>query len=57
MDVILFQRIRGGWEYQYTKACDTYLGFDIDPARARAQLLRRLGWDRCRFDRADIRRF
>lgn len=57
MDVILFQRISGGWEYQYTGDCETYRGFDSDPAQARARLLKRLGWDKWRFDRADFRRF
>jgi hypothetical protein len=32
MDVILFQRISGGWEYRYTRDCVTYSGFDRDPA-------------------------
>lgn len=57
MDVILFQRISGGWEYRYTSDGVTYSGFDRDPVLARAQLFRRLGWDRRRFDRADFRRF
>ena len=57
MDVILFQRIGGGWEYQYTSDCETYRGFDSDPAQARALLLRKLGWERWRFERADFRRF
>ena len=57
MDVILYQRISGGWEYRYTRDGESYRGFDIDPAQARVQLLRQLGWDRWRFDRADFRRF
>ncbi len=57
VDVILFQRIGGGWEYRYTSDGETYRAFDYDPAQSRAQLLRRLGWDRGRFDRADFRRF
>jgi hypothetical protein len=57
MDVILFQRIRGGWKYEYGSDGETYCGFDYDPARARAWLLRMLGWDRRRFDDADFRRF
>ena len=57
MDVILFQRISGGWIYEYTSDGETYRGFDCDPAQARARLFRTLGWDRRRFDRADFRRF
>jgi hypothetical protein len=57
MDVILFQRIRGGWEYEYSSDGETYRGFDYDPAKARARLLRMLGWDQRRFDDADFRRF
>lgn len=57
MDIILFQRIGGGWEYQYTSPCETYRSFDRDPVQARARLLRQLGWDRRRFDRAQFRRF
>ena len=30
MDVILFQRIRGGWEYEYSSDGETYRGFDYD---------------------------
>lgn len=56
-DVILFQRIGGGWEFLYTSDCDTYRGFLHDLVLARALLLRQLGWDRQRFDRADHRRF
>lgn len=57
MDIILYQRICGGWEYQYTHDGVTYVGIDRDPALAKAQLLRKLGWDRRRFERADLRRF
>ena len=57
MEVILFQRISGGWEYRYTSDCETYRGFAYDPAQAHVRLLRNLGWERCRFDRADFRRF
>jgi hypothetical protein len=57
MDVILFQRIRGGWEYEYSSDGETYRGFDYDSAQARARLLRMLGWDQRRFDCADFRRF
>ena len=56
-DVIVFQRISGGWVYEYTREGETYRGFDHDPAKARSRLLRRLGWDQRRFDRADFRRF
>lgn len=56
-DVILFQRISGGWVYEYTRDGETYRGVDCDPAQARARLWRQLGWDRRRFDRADFRRF
>jgi hypothetical protein len=57
VDVILFQRINGGWMYEYTRDCETYSGFDHDPTQARADLLRKLGWDKRRFDRAEFRRF
>ena len=57
MDVIVFQRISGGWIYEYTSNGETYRGSDYDPAQARARLFRTLGWDRRRFDRADFRRF
>lgn len=57
MDIILFQRINGGWEYQYTSAGELYRGFDHDPVRARIQLLRQLGWDRWRIDHAKFQRF
>ncbi len=57
MDIILFQRISGGWEYQYTCNGETYSGFDYDPAIARAKLLKKLGWNKRRFDSADFRRF
>ena len=57
MDVILFQRISGGWIYEHTSDGETYRGFDFDPTQARARLSRKLGWDRRRFDRAEFRRF
>ena len=57
MDVILFQCISGGWIYEYTREGEPYRGSDCDPAQARARLLRTLGWDKRRFDRADFRRF
>lgn len=55
MDVILFQRIRGGWEYEYSSDGETFRAFDYDPAQARARLLRQLGWEKWRFSRADFR--
>jgi len=57
MDIILFQRISGGWEYQYTCNGETYSGFDYDATIARAKLLKKLGWNKRRFDSADFRRF
>lgn len=58
MDIILFQRISGGWEFQYTSdSCDTYTGFGYTAAEARAKLFRQLGWTDYRFNRADFRRF
>lgn len=57
MDVILFQRISGGWVYEYTSHGEIYRGFDCDAAKARARLLSKLGWDRMWFKRADFRRF
>ena len=56
-DVILFQRIDGGWEYQYSGDSDTYRGFHCNPVLARMLLLRQIGWDQQRFDRAECRRF
>lgn len=56
-DVILFQRISGGWEYRYSREGDTWSAFDFDPAQAKARLKRQLGWDRQRFECADFRRF
>jgi hypothetical protein len=56
-DVILFQHIGGGWEYQYISECETYRGFGYDPVHASARLFHQLGWDRRRFDRAQFRRF
>lgn len=56
-DIILYQRISGGWEYQYAKDCETYSGFSYDPAIARTRLLRNLGWDQRRFERVEFRRF
>ena len=56
MDIIVFQRIRGGWEFEFSRDGETYRGFDHDPAQARAGLFRLLGWDRRRFDKADFRR-
>ena len=56
-DIILFQRVAGGWEYQFSRDGETYRGSDADPAQARAKLLRVLGWDSRRFERAQFRRF
>lgn len=56
-DVILFQRIHGGWEYRYCQDGETYRGFHHDPVLARTHLLRQLGWQRWRFERAQFRRF
>ena len=56
-DVILFQRISGGWEYRYSHDGETYRGFHYDQALARTHLLRQLGWERWRFERAQFRRF
>ena len=56
-DVILFQRISGGWEYRYSHDGETYRGFHHDPVFARTHLLRQLGWERWRFERAQFRRF
>lgn len=57
-DIILFQRISGGWEFSYTgNDCDTYTGFGYTAAEARSKLFRKLGWTDCRFNRADLRRF
>ena len=56
MDIIVFQRIRGGWEFEFSRDGETYRGFDHDPRQARTRLFRLLGWDRRRFDKADFRR-
>lgn len=56
-DVILFQRIDGGWEYQYINDGESYRGFHRDPVLARTRLFRQLGWDRQRFDSAEFKRF
>ena len=56
-DVILFQRISGGWEYRYTSEGDTWSAFDTNPAQAKARLKRQLGWHQQRFERSDLRRF
>ena len=55
-DVIVFQRISGGWVYVYTREGETYRGIDHDPAQRRSRLLRQLGWDKRRFNDADFRR-
>ncbi|MDP2780907.1 hypothetical protein [Devosia sp.] len=56
-DVILFQKINGGWEYRYTSQGETFLGFSYDNQRAKARLLLQLGWERKRYERAQFRRF
>ena len=56
MDIIVFQRIRGGWDFEFSRDGETYRGFDHDPSQAKARLFRLLGWDRRRFDKADFRR-
>lgn len=56
-DVILYQRISGGWEFQYTALGESYRAFDPDPVIAKAKLMRQLGWDRYRMDRALVHRF
>ena len=43
-DVILYQHIDDGWQYDHTSDGDTYRGFHRDPALARTLLLRKLGW-------------
>ncbi len=58
MDIILFQRIGGRWEYHYTaQDGEKYVGEGEDHADARARLRARLGWTGYRFDRANFRRF
>ena len=32
MDIIVFQRIRGGWEFEYSRVGETFRGFDQDIA-------------------------
>jgi hypothetical protein len=56
-DIILFQRISGGWEYRYTNNGGTYRGFHRDSVLARTRLFRQLGWDRQRFESAEFKRF
>ena len=47
MDIILFQRISGGWDFLFTDSDGMiYRGFHREPTRARARLLRQLGWDK-----------
>ena len=57
MDIILFQRISGGWEFQYTSDGQIYRGIDPDPAITKVKLLRQLGWFERRVERAVLRRF
>ena len=56
-DTIMFQRISGGWEFQYTADCQTCRGFHRDPVLARRRLFNQLGWDQERFDSAEFKRF
>jgi len=57
-DIVLFQRISGGWEFRYTgDGCEPYIGFGYTAAEARSKLFRKLGWTDYRFNRADFRRF
>lgn len=56
-DIIMLQRIWGGWEYRYTSNGDIHRAFDHDTAMVKAKLLRQLGWDRWRLDRVAYRRF
>jgi len=57
-DVILFQRVGGGWEFRYTSSeGETYTAFAYDWLLAKARLFKQLGWDRLRFDRAEFRKF
>lgn len=57
MDIILYQRISGGWEYRFSSNGETYCGFDDEPAVAKDKLRRQLGWHSRRWDRAVFRRF
>ncbi len=57
-DVILFQRVGGGWEFRYTSSeGETYTAFAYDWLLAKARLMRQLGWDQRRFFGADFRKF
>jgi hypothetical protein len=57
-DVILFQRISGGWEYRYaTDYCEEYVAWAETGTAARAKLARILGWPANRFNKADFRKF
>jgi hypothetical protein len=57
-DVILFQRVGGGWEFRYTSSAgETYTAFAYDWLLAKARLFKQLGWDQLRFGRAEFRRF
>jgi len=56
-EVILFQRVGGGWEFRYTSEYETYTAFAYDAGLANARLMRQLGWDQRRFFGADFRKF
>ena len=58
LDIILFQKISGGFEFRYsTDYCEEYTSWAPTAAQARAKLQRILGWDAIRFNKADFRKF
>jgi len=58
MDIVLFQRISGSWEFLLTASDGMiYPRFHREPTLARTRLLRQLGRDKRRFDSADFRRY
>jgi hypothetical protein len=56
-DVILYQRIGGGWEYRCLSGGETYVAFAFDASLAQLRLMRQLGWGERRFYSADFRKF
>ena len=56
-DLFLWQKISGGFEYQYTSDGETYRSFGFDRADAFRNLNKKLGWDSHRFLRAETRKF
>ncbi len=45
MDIILFQRIGGGWEFLFTASESMiYQSFHLESTLAKTRLLRQLGW-------------